>query len=167
MATPPNPSELFSPFLPATYDTPNEEDRLDVFLVEKLSAFADVINDKQIGAYTEGISNINGNKFGYDTTSKVRTGYQYLIRIKSFPNAGSATFSLPPEYTPQFALFIAWGSASKSATAAGNGDYFSFFSEGNSKVTFTITDLIVTVTTTINMTAYSGFICIDFIPDGM
>ena len=70
---------------------------------------ADVINDKKIGSYTQNVVNYSGNKFAYDTTSKVRSGFQYLARIKSYPAAGSITISPPPNITQQFAIFNAWG----------------------------------------------------------
>ena len=162
-----NPNELFSPFLPATTSVPEDEERLTTYLVDKFSQYADVINDKTIGVFTQSVSSLNGNKFIYDTTSKVRTGYQYLIRIPSFPNNTTATYSPPVELTKQFALFMAWGSASKPFTTPGSGDYFSFFGSGNPKITFTFSDTAIVVTTTSDMSAYSGFICINFIADGV
>jgi len=169
MTTPSNPINLFTPFLPSTYDVPNEEDRLHSFLEDKFSQFADVINDKTIGAFTQSVENLNGNKFAYDTTSKVRSGYQYLVRIANYPSSGTLTLSPPPNINPQFVIFQAWGSASKppSALNAGDGDFFSFFGSGNPKITFTFSDTSIVVTTTALGTGYSGFICITYIRDGI
>ena len=165
---PSNPIEPFSPFLPSTYNIPEAEDRLDVFLVDNLSTMSDVINDKKIGAYTQDVTSQNGNKFSYDTTSKVRSGSQYMARIKSYPANGTITVKPPPNINPQFMLFQAWGSASKppSALGAGDGDFFSFYGTGNPKITFTFSDTAIVVTTIALGSGYSGFIVVDFIPDG-
>src|SRR5574338_378915 len=74
----------------------------------------------------------------------------------------------PPDINPQFVVTNIWGSASKpcSAVGAGDGDYFSFYSEGNSKITFTMSDTQIVITTTMDMTAYSGFIIIEYVRDG-
>lgn len=167
MTIPQNPIEIFTPFLPSTFNVPEEKERLKLWLGEKFSQVSDVVNDKKIGAYTQSVSSQNGNKFSYDTTSKIRNGFQYLLRIPSFPNTSSATYPVPPEMSAQFAIFQIWGSASKAATTPGTADYFSFYGSGNPKITFTFSDLAIVVTTTLDMTAYSGFICIDFIADGM
>lgn len=167
MTTPTNPQELFSPYLPAFVSVPEDEGRRRSFLTDQFSAIADVVNDKKIGAYTQSVSSQNGNKFSYDTTSKTRAGFQYLIRIVEYPDTGSLTLDVPPEMSKQFAVFNVWGSASKPPTTPGSGNYFSFYSEGNSKITFTFTDANITVTTVGLGTGYSGFLCIDFIADGM
>lgn len=164
-----NPSELFSPFLPTTYNVPEEEDRRKSFLVDNFSTMADVINDKKIGAYTQATESFNGNKFSYDTTSKVRNGYQALVRIKSYPNTGVMTVSPPMDINPQFVVSNMWGSASKppTKTGAGDGNYFTFQSSGNPLISFTMTDMAIVITTTADLSAYSGFIIIEYIRDGM
>ena len=166
MTVPNNPQDLFSPFLPATYTIPEDADRLTTFLVDKLSNFADVINDKKIGVYTQSVSSLNGNKFVYDTTSRVRTGYQYLARVASYPANSSLVLPPPPNINNQFAVFQVWGSASKPATTPGTADYFSFYGEGNSKISFTFSDQAITITTTALGSGYSGFICVDYVADG-
>lgn len=166
---PTNPSNLFSPFVPATVIVPLEQDRLRVFLTDKLSQYADVINDKTIGTFTQNSEAFNGLKFGYDTTKKVRNGYQFLVRIQSFPNTGVVVLTPPPDINPQFIISDVWGTASKPPTAvgAGDGDFFSFRNQGDTRVSFTFTDIAITLTTTTNLSAYSGFISILYIRDGI
>lgn len=172
----PNPSELFSPFLPDTFTVPEEDERLQTFLVDKLSEFSSVINDKTIGVYTQQTEAFNGEKWIYDTTKKVRNGYQSIARITSFPNNTTLTLTLTstpqfpiPGINPQFVIKSAWGSASKpcSAIGAGDGDYFSFYSQGNAKISFMMSDTTIVITTTVDMRAYSGFIIIEYIRDGV
>lgn len=159
-----------------TYNIPEEEERWKVFLVDRLSVFADVINDKHIGTYRQDAEVQNGFKFFYDTTKKTRNGFQVVARIPQFPNAGvlvlNATSS--PAYpltdvNPEFVITHVWGSASRpcSAVGAGDGDYFSFMAQGDTRISFVMTDTTITITTTIDMTAYSGFIIIEFLRDGL
>lgn len=164
-----NPNNDFSPFLPSTFNLPEEQDRWSEFIGKTFSEISDVSNDKVIGMFVEDSENFNGHKFFYDTTRKLRNGFRFLLRIVSFPNTSSLVIPLPIVVNPQFVVSQVWGSASKpcSAIGAGNGDYFSFYGEGNSKITFTMTDLSVTVTTTADMTAYSGFIIADYVKDGV
>lgn len=176
MTTPTNPIAPFSPFLASTYNVPEEPDRLDVFLIDNLSDFADVINDKKIGVYLQAAETLNGNKFFYKTTSIVRNGYQALAYIPTFPNTGVLVLTLTstpqfpiPNINPEFVVTHVWGSASRpcSAIGAGDGDYFSFYTEGNSRVTFTMSDTQITITTTVDLTAYSGFIIIEYLRNGI
>ena len=182
MTTPTNPIEPFSPFLPAFVNIPTEEERVRTFLQEKLSAHADVINDKKIGAYTQQAESFNGEKWVYDTTKKVRNGYQTLARIPQYPNAGTITLSLPnvpvtptnfqtyplTDVNPQFVISLTYGTASRpcSAVGVGDGDYFTFMNRGDPRVTFDMSNILITITTTIDLTKYSGFIVIHYIRDG-
>lgn len=168
MTTPTNPINLFTPFLGSTFNVPEEDDRLKEWLGSQLSQFSDVVNDKVIGNFVQDAENFNGHKFFYDTTKKVRNGFRFILRVTSYPNSGVLILPLPIPVNPQFVVSQVWGSASKpcSSTGVGDGEYFSFYSEGNSRITFVMTDLDVTITTTTNMTAYSGFILIDYIKDG-
>ncbi len=168
MTIPTNPINLFSPFLPSTFNMPEEEDRFKEYIGTTFSEVSDVVNDKVIGMFVENVENFNGHKFFYDTTKKLRNGYRFLLRIVSFPNTGVLVIPLPIVVNPQFVVSQVWGSASKpcSAIGAGDGEYFSFYSEGNSRITFVMTDLNVTITTTADMTVYSGFIIVDYIKDG-
>jgi hypothetical protein len=163
----PNDGQIFSPFLPSTQNIPEEDDRLKVFLVDRFSNMADVINDKKIGSFTQGVVNYSGNKFAYDVTSKVRSGFQYLARIKSYPASGTITVSPPPNITQQFAIFNAWGVASKppSSTGAGDGSYITYVNAGNPNISYTFTDTLITITSTLGA-GFSGFFVVDFIYDG-
>jgi hypothetical protein len=176
MTSPSNPREIFSPFLPTTYNVPEEQDRLGVFLVDRFANFADVINDKRIGLFVQESENQNGEKWFYTNTKITRNGFQAISHISSFPNVGVLTLTLTsvPGYpiqgvNPEFVVTQVWGSASKpcSAIGAGDGDYFSFFSEGNSKITFTMSDIQIVITTTADMTAYSGFIVVQYLRNGV
>jgi len=168
MTIPQNPQNDFSPFLPSTFNMPEEDDRISEFVGKTFSELSDVINDKVIGNFVQDAQNFNGHKYFYDTTKKLRNGFRFLLRVTSFPNAGVLIIPLPILVNNQFAISQAWGSASLPCTAvgAGDGEYFSFYSEGNTRITFVMTDLAVTITTTADMTAYSGFIIIDYILDG-
>ncbi len=161
-----NTNNDFSPFLPSTFNLPEEKDRWSEWLGSNLSDISDVVNDKKIGMYVQDFETQNGNKYSYDTTEKVRSGYEFLLRVTSFPNTGVLTLLLPEPFTDQFVVTNVWGSASRPPTSPGNGDYFSFYSEGNSKITFIMNDLSVVITTTTDMTAYSGFIFVEFVKDG-
>jgi len=168
MTTPINPTNQFTPFLESTYNIPEEADRLRPYLNDKLSQISDVVNDKVIGAWTQSASSQNGRKYFYDTTSRLRNGMQFLARIESYPAAGSITLPVPKEMSSQFVVFQVWGSASKPPTSMpGTGDFFSFFGSGNPKITFTMTDQDIVITTVGLGTGYSGYICVDFIPDGI
>src|SRR5665213_1612085 len=98
----PDPSNLFTPFLPTTYNVPEEQDRLRTFLVDRFSNFADVINDKKIGVYVQTTEILNGESWFYKTTSKVRNGYQAIAYIPSFPVSGVLTLTL--QSNPQFPI---------------------------------------------------------------
>lgn len=170
-----NPMELFTPFLPATYTVPEEEDKRRTFLVDKFSMFADVINDKTIGVFLQAAEALNGEKWFYLTTSKLRNGYQAIAYIPSYPNTGTLTLTIftNPQYpipnvTPQLVITDLWGTASKPPTAmgAGNGDYFTFLNQGNSKISFTMSDTTIVITTTVDLSAYSGFIVVKYLRDG-
>jgi hypothetical protein len=171
-----NPSELFSPFLPTTYNVPEEDERFRVFLVDQFSNFADVVNDKKIGVYLQAAESFNGESWFYKTTGITRNGYQAIAYIPSFPNTGTLilTRNTTPQYpipnvNTQFVVTQVWGSASKlcSAVGAGDGDYFSFFSQGNVKISFTMSDTQIVITTTTNMSSYSGFIVVEYLRNGV
>ena len=161
-----NPSELFSPFLPTTFNIPEEEDRLKTFLNEQFANNADVINDKKIGTYVQNAQNFNGEKWFYDSTKIIRNGYQVIARITSFVNQ---TIAMPVSVNPEFVITLAYGSASKpcSATGAGDGDYFSFMAAGDSRISFTMSDTQITITTDGMRSDYSGFIIIHYLRNGV
>lgn len=167
MTIPGNPFELFTPFIPTTWNIPEEEDRRRVFLVDTFSTISDVLNDKKIGMYVQSFGNFNGEKWIYDTPKKVRNGFQAIARVPSFV---STTIPLPiTDVNPQFVITLAYGVASKpcSAVGAGDGDYFSFFSQGNTRIGFTLSDTTITIVTNGSTAAYSGFIVIHYLRDGI
>lgn len=182
MTIPLNPQEPFTPFLPTTYNIPEEEDRGKTFLQDQLAQFADVVNDKKIGTYLQAAETLNGEKWFYNTTRITRNGYQAIAYIPSFP--GPATLPIPnqlvltilsnPQYpitdiNDQFVVTHVWGSASLpcSAVGAGDGNYFSFMNQGDSRVSFTMSDTQIIITTTVDLTAYSGFIVVEFLRNGI
>jgi len=176
MTTPTNPYEQFTPFLPTTYNIPEEQDRKDVFLYDRFANFADVINDKKIGVYMQAFETLNGNKWFYKTTGRTRNGYQALAFIPSYPNTGVLTITratVPqfpiPSINAQFVISDLWGTASKPCTAvgAGNGNYFSFMPQGDTRISFTMSDTTIVITTTVDLTAYNGFIIVEYIRDGI
>lgn len=175
MTIPPNPSELFSPFLASTYNIPETDERLDTYLVDNLTQFADTINDKKIGGYTQNANEFNGEKWIYDTPKRIRTGYQSIARIPQYPNAGILTLTLTsnPAFpiqgiNQQFIITSLYGTASKpcSQYGANDGDYFSFMNQGDSRISFTMSDQQIIITTTTDLRSYNGFIVIHFLRDG-
>ncbi len=167
MTTPISPQEPFTPFLPTTYNIPVEKDTQRIFFSENLANFADVVNDKKIGLYSQQAENFNGNKFFYKTTSKTRNGYQSLLWIESLPNATTENYSFPVlNVNDQFVISNMWGTASKPPTNPGTGDYFTYLNEGNSKISFTASDTTIAITTTTNLSGYQGLIIVEYIRDG-
>lgn len=161
---PTTPSNLFSPFLPSTFNIPEEEDRLKTFLNDKLSMISDVTNDKKIGIYVQDAENFNGNKFFYRTTKITRNGYQAIAYFTSFV---SGSFPLPiPNVNTQFRVTHVWGSASLPPTTPGTGDYFSFMAQGDARISFIMSDTTITITASAPMVDYSGFIIIEYLRDG-
>jgi hypothetical protein len=170
MTTPTNPIEPFTPFIPSTYNVPEEEDRLKPWLGEKLSQFSDVINDKKIGAYTSNVSSQNGEKWGYSSTKIVRDGYQAIAYISSLPASGVLTIPSPVnDVNSQFVITKLFGTASKpcSSVGAGNGNYFQYNCQGDSRITFTFSDTTIVITTTTDLSTYSGFIVCEFLRNGI
>jgi len=176
MTIPTNPSELFSPFLPTTYNIPEEEDRVKTFLLDNFSIISDIVNDKKIGVISQSSENFSGGKFFYRSTRITRNEYQVLAYIPSFPNSGVLvlTVNSDPAFPLQnvnteFVVTNLYGTASKppSSQGAGDGDFIGFMNEGNSNISFVMTDTTITITTTIDMTAYSGFIIINYVRNGL
>jgi len=167
-----NPSELFTPFVPATTNIPEEPDRLRLYLNQKLSQHADVINDKKIGVYVTGVQNFSGEKWWYKTTQVTRNGYQTMLflptLISQIINAGSTPAYPIPIVTPGFVITNMWGAASLpcSAIGAGDGRYFSFLPQGDARISFTMSDTTITITTNGTIAAYQGFIVIEYLQNG-
>jgi len=175
MTIPSNPQEPFTPFLPTTVNFPEEEDRLKVFLIDLFANYADVINDKEIGIYVQETPVLNGNKHWYANTRITRNGYQSFVFIRSLPNAGVLVLTLATDpafpidnIQPEFLMWEVWGTASRppSATGAGDGDFFSFMAQGDTRISFTMSDTTLTITTTVDLSAYYGFIVCKFIRAG-
>lgn len=176
MTIPTNPSELFTPFLPSTYNIPEEEDRLKSFLVDGFSGFSDVINDKKIGTYIQAFQTFNGEKWFYKDPKVTRNGYETIAYIPSYPNAGILTLTLESdpiypikEVNPEFVITLLYGTASKppSEIGAGDGDFFQFNNQGDSRISFTMSDTQIIITTTVDLSAYSGFIVIHYLRNGL
>lgn len=168
MTTPTNPMNNFSPFLPSTYNLPEEKDRWSEWLGSNLSDITDVVNQKKIGNYTP-TENFNGETWQFDSTKIIRNGYQFILRVIQYPDTGVLVLPLPIIVNPQFTITHVWGSASRpcTETGAGDGDYFSYFSQGNSLISFTMDDLAVTITTTADLTDYSGYVVCEYIKNGI
>ena len=167
MTTPTNPISNFTPFLPSTFNVPEEEDRIRSYIGEKFSQVSDVVNDKMIGAFTQNTENYSGAKFAYDTTTKIRNGFQAIARIKSFI---PQTIPLPiMDVNPQLIMSHVYGTASLpcSAVGAGDGDYFSFFCEGSPRVQFSVSDTQIIITTNGTTANYQGFIILSYVRDGI
>lgn len=166
MTTPSNVQNSFTPFLPSTYNLPEEDDRFREWLGTTLSSISDVVNDKKIGSYQPS-EVLNGELWIYDTTQKVRNGYQFILRFTSFV---SGTYPLPiTNVNPQLIVTHVWGSASLPCTAVGAGDgrYFSFYGQGNADIQFVMTDTSIILTASAPMANYQGFIVVEYLRDGI
>ncbi len=170
-----SPRSPFSPFLPAIYDLPLEGERFKSSMSENLSLFADTINDKKIGAYTNAVSDQNGEKWIYITPKRTRNGFQAMTYIPSLPNAGVLvlTRATDPQFPvdnidPNFVITMLYGTASRpcSAVGAGDGDYIMYNNRGDPRIFFDMSDTTITITTTVDMSAYSGFIVVHFLRAG-
>jgi len=169
-AQPNDPSNLFSPFLESTFNIPEDDAGLKAFLNDKLSSITDVANDKKIGMYVQDAENFNGEKWHYISPKKVRNGYQAIAYVASLPNVGVISIPNPiPNINEQFVVTHTWGSASRPCTSigAGDGNYFSFYTLGNSNITYTLSDTTIGITTTVDLSAYSAFIVIEYLRDGI
>lgn len=179
MTTPNNPADPFSPFLPTTYNIPEEDNRHDIFLQDTFSGMADVINDKSIGTMIQGKESFDGEKWWYKSTKITRNGYQTFCYIPSFPNTTTLTFTLGDSnpnldypitgVDPEFVITLTYGTASKPPTSkgAGDGDYFTFLNDSDPRVTWTMSDNVIVVTTAVDLTAYSGFLVIKYLRNGV
>lgn len=170
MTAPSNPKDFFTPFLPTTFNIPEEEDRLKTFLNENFANISDVVNDKMIGAFTQSTEAVNGSKWSYDTTKKTRAGYQALARVIAYPDTGVLVIPNPiPAVNQQLIITQVYGSASMPMTPGvpGSGVYFTFAPMGDPRVSFVLTDTTITITTTVDLSAYTGFIIISYIRDGI
>lgn len=174
--TSPNPSEMFTPFLPSTFNLPEEEDRVKTWLSEKFSQVSDVVNDKRIGIVTQSAESFSGGKPFYRSTQVQRNEYQTLVYIPSLPNTTTLTISLTgfPLYpianvNPELVVTNLYGTASKPPTSvgAGDGDYIGFMNEGNSKISFTMSDIAIVITTTTDLSGYVGLIFINYVRNGL
>lgn len=169
--TTPNPSELFSPFLPSTFNLPEEEDRIRDFLGETFSEVADVVNQKKIGSYTSGVETQNGEVWGYINPQIIRNGFQTFVFIPSWVSQTITLNTIPTfpisNIDPNFMITHVWASATKrcSKIGAGDGDYFSFYSQGDARIQFTMSDLQIVITAA-GTSAYSGFIVIEYLRRG-
>lgn len=172
-SNPQNPSELFTPFLPFTYTIPEEEDRLNAFLVDQLSEFSDVINDKKIGVIVQSSENFSGGKYFYKNTAVNRNEYQVLVYIPSFIPQTLTLTTLNPypiqNVNPELIMTLVYGTASLPCTATGaeNGDYFSFMGQGDSRIQFTMSDTQIVITTDGARASYSGFIICTYLRNGI
>ena len=162
-----NPNSRASPFLPTTFDYPKEDAGIGYFITDNLSRFADIINDKTIGSFTDQTESFNGEKWAYDTTRKVRNGFTSIYRITSFV---PQTLAIPiVNVGPQLVMTMAYGTASLpcSAIGAGDGVYFSFFSQGDARIQFQLSDTTLTITTNGTTASYQGYIVLRYLRDGI
>lgn len=171
-----NPQELFTPFLSTTYNVPEEEERWKTYLVDRLSVFSDIINDKKIGVITQASENFNGDKFFYGSTEITRNGFQALAFIPSLPNATTITLTLTsnpsypvPAVNTEFVITQLYGTASlpPSSTGAGDGDFFQFNNQGDTRISFTMSDNQLVITSTVDLTAYTGLIIVHYLRNGL
>lgn len=171
-----NPMEPFTPFLPSTFNVPEDPDKLKDFILDEFVTLSDVINDKKIGAYTQQAESFNGEIWIYKTPRITRNGYQTMVYIPSLPNTGTLVInaSSNPAYpianiNNEFVVTMLYGTASKPPTSIGanDGDFFQFNNQGDSRISFTMTDTVITITTTTDLSAYIGLIVIHYLRNGV
>ena len=171
-----NPMFPFTPFLPSTFNVPEDPLKLKDFIVDEFTSLSDVINDKKIGLYTQGAENFNGESWFYRSTQVDRNGYQTMVYISALPNTTTLVIDVnsDPAYpisniNNEFVVTHLYGTASKppSAIGAGDGDFFQFNNEGDSRITFTMTDTQITIITTTDLSAYIGLIVIHYLRNGV
>lgn len=175
MTAPSNPSELFSPFLPTTYNIPVDKETGDNFLEDTFARIADVVNDKTIGTFVQSSQNFNGEKWFYLNPRITRNGYQAIYQISNLPNASTLTIDVnsnPPfpitDIQPEFVVTDLYGTASLPPTSvgAGDGDYFKYNNRGDPRIIFDMSDTQLVITSTVDLSSYSGFIVIKYLRAG-
>lgn len=178
-----NPVEQFSPFLATTFNIPAEGDRLNAFIEENLANLSDVVNSKKIGTVIDQVSVFNGDLWAYIDPTVFRNGYTAMAYIASYPNATTLTLTLPstpasagsvqnypiPDVNDTFVITDLYGTASKppSVTGEGDGNFFKFNNQGDTRIFFTMSDDVIVITTTGDYTSYSGFIFISYLRNGL
>lgn len=158
--------ETFTPFLATDNNVPEEQDRLRTYLIDTFSRITYAVNPKKIGLYATAES-LNGENWQYGNTTaqvkKTRNGYQIISFV---PSLVSQTISQPvPNIDGNFIMTLCFGTATKPKTTAGTGDYFSFMSEGDSRISFTISDTSIIITAA-GLSAYQGYIVQEYIKAG-
>ena len=170
MTTPQNPSNLFSPFLPTTYNFPEDDSRVPEFVQSNLANHSDVINDKRIGLFLDYSETFNGETWFYKTTNITRNGYSVIAYIPILPNAGVLVIPNPiKQANPELVMTNIYGTASRpcSAIGANDGIYFTFMSQGDTRISFVATDTIITLTSTVDLRAYRCFMVLEFLRNGL
>jgi hypothetical protein len=160
--------DLPNPFLPSEIQLPEEEDRFKVFLKDTLQKITDVANEKTIGVYLP-TESFNGELWNYiNPMDPPKNGYRIIYFTPSLPATGVSVVPIPGVIAIQglnanFMITLCYGSASRPATTPGAGDYFSFMSSGDSRISFTISDQALTITTTVDLSAYKGVFVLEYI----
>ena len=98
-----------------------------------------------------------------------------MAYIPAYPNIGTLILTIDtiPKYplsnvNLQFVITDLWGTASLPPTKIGQGDgnYIKFNNRGDPRIFFDFTDTTITITTTIDMSSYSGFIIVEYLRNG-
>ena len=141
-----------------------------------------MINDKKIGTIAQATENYSGGGWRYKVTGVNRSEFQTIAYIPSLP--GPASLPVPNQITigltgtPQYPITNVnnqlvitqlYGTASLPPTSvgAGDGDYFSYMPQGDSRISFSMSDLQIIITSTVDLSAYSGFIVINYLRNGV
>lgn len=164
--------ELNTPFLPTSIIIPEEEDRLSVFLVDILTDTTYALNNKTIGIFSS-VEKYNGENWNYGSTTaqvkKVRNGFQIIIYIPSLPNTNILELDQTIRgINENFIMTLCYGTASQlvNSNTSTPGDYFSFMNKGDSRISFTISDTQVIITTTTDLSTYQAYIVMEYIKAG-
>ena len=87
----------------------------------------------------------------------------------SLPNTTTVTLNIPGDVPIQnlnsnFLMTLCYGTASLPQTSTpGTGDYFSFMAQGDSRISFTVSDTTFTITTTTDLSSYKGVFVFEYI----
>ena len=162
-------SELYTPFLPTTQNIPEGEESQKFFFNDQFASMADAINTKTIGIYSAAEQQ-NGEQWLYGNTKamvqRVRNGLQTILFI---PSLVSESIPNPVQNIDQnFIMTEVFATATLPATAkgAGDGNYFTFNCQGDSRVSFTVSDTTIAITTNGTLAGYQAFIVQKYIKSG-
>lgn len=163
--------ESTTPFISPNVQVPIEEDRRRVFLIDTFTSVIDSLNAKEIGIYYPQ-EVLNGEEwFMPNNPKKQRDGYRTVVPFPALPNI--TTLTLPhniPNIEIGFTITHLYCTASNFATNPGaprvnRGDYFQIAGDGDSRLKLYMDNVNVYLTSTIDLSAYTGIVVIEYVKE--